>query len=336
MRPSSFWRDSRALLLGAIVLLAVSAAILLLRAHDAPPPGGTGSVADSPADLDGDGRPDPVELKRLGASPAAAPIIEAIRAAGGFGAWQSHRSVSYRVRGVFFDDRGFITEERSERCLMELTMPRVAIESQDGRTRLGVDERGPWGAAIADNGLWSTSAGPGALPAGLLANLTLEPWWLFGLPFRWGDIDARIDSLALPADRPANAPADSLARVVITGPPAPGDTAARIFTAGFDRSSGFLRELEFRRPRFGSLMPAGGSEATGEGNPGDGPPPGAGDRFVLTFSDELPTGGLVLPHRRQLALATPEGSRFPLFELTFEDLVWDPPTPPGAFARPVD
>lgn len=326
MRRSVPWRDGRAILTGIIVLLAATATILSLRTRRGAPPGAAGGAADTLTDLDADGRPDPVELKRLGASPAAAPIVDAIRAAGGFSAWRSHRSVSCRVRGVFFDDRGFMSEERTEQCLMELAAPRVAIESHDGRTRLGVDDRGPWGAAIADNGLWSTAAGPGALPPEVLANLTLEPWWLFGLPFRWGDIDARVDWPVPPAD----APPDSLARVVITCPPAPGDTTARVFTAGFDRVSGFLRELEFRRPRFGALAPAGETTAGGDTTAG------ADEHFVMTFSDELTTGGLVLPHRRQLAVTTPGGARYPLFEVTLEDLVWDPPVPPGAFSRPAE
>ena len=162
------WQDGRVILAGLIVLIAVVG--LYFERRDAARRRGeladTTAAAPATIDLDQDGAPDPLPVRRLGDNPAAQPALNALIAAGGYTPWSSGPAFAADMDEIYFDDRGLIRDTRRTHLLMNRTgAPRLVIRSEDGRWRMGIGDGGPWARGKGDNGLWSEDVGPGSVPA---------------------------------------------------------------------------------------------------------------------------------------------------------------------------
>jgi hypothetical protein len=302
-------KDSRPALV--VLIIAIAAVGLYYQQKDAArqraaSPDTTASPATFP-DADRDGHPDQLPVRRLAANPDARPALDAIAAAGGYTAWAAHPVLSSVIEEVYLDDRGAIREQRQSRITFTTTgPPRFVLESADGRTKIGIGTSGPWARRKGDNGLWAPLDAPGDPPVAELNRLALRTIWLNRLPFALGDVEASFAPAA------HTDPADSLIRVILLRPPAPGDTAARQAALGFEPGTARLRECTFD---------AGPSPRT--------------IRFDDFHAD--PTLPLVRPHRWSVFDADPlEGALRRVLEVRLGDFGRDEPVLPERFEPPTN
>ena len=233
--------DGRLLLIGLILLIAAVGIYFERRdaARRKAAQMDTTAVAPTMIDLDEDGAPDPLPVRRLGGNPVAQPALDALVAAGGFAPWSAGPGFAVDIDEVYFDDRGLIRESRRTHLVMSRTgPPRIVISSEDGRWRMGIGGGGPWARGKGDNGLWSDDIGPGSLPVPERNRTALRTAWIHRLPYNLGDVD-----LSLEAGTPD--PADSLVYLVAVRPPAAGDTTARRTRLGFDPATRHLARATF-------------------------------------------------------------------------------------------
>lgn len=266
-------------------------------------------------DRDGDGRLDPLAVRRLSASPAGEPILAAIDAAGGWEAWAAHRSVSYTLEGVFFDARGLITARGTERHTLRLDgAARIRIDPQEGRGRFGYGAAGAWVAQQRTDGRWQEVVDAEAWPPARLRDLTWRVWWMFGAPFTLSDpvVDLQLvepdsfETAMAPfmTDPPESTDTAAAALTWVTAgyPPAVGDSTGVTYRLGFEPVNGRLAQIDF---------------AADPNHP-------ERDRMVVRLAEFQETGGLVLPTLRTLyEEITPGGQRFRLYVARLRDFAWD-------------
>lgn len=305
--PRGSWRDSRVLLAGLIVLIAIVGVFFERRdaARRRADLADTTSAAPAMVDLDQDGAPDPLPVRRLGDNPAAGPALQALVAAGGYAPWSSGPALAADIDEIYFDDRGLIRDTRRTHLLMNRTgAPRLVISSEDGRWKMGIGDGGPWARGKGDNGLWSEEAGPGSLPAPERNRQVLRTAWLHRLPYILGDVDVTLTEQA-------SDPADSLLLLLALRPPAPGDTAARRTQLGFDPESRHLARALFLGEDPATLV-----------------------RFDEYHADVA--GTPVRPHRLSFLVIDPESIEpRRLLEIRLGPIDWNPVVDPGAFEPPL-
>jgi hypothetical protein len=298
-RPERRRIGSLVVIVTALVTVA-AIAVLVLRRDNSPAPADPVVAADSVSS-------DPLPLRRLAAQDGGELVLEAIEASGGWDAWRGRTAATLVFEGVFFDEAGALRETRAETHRLTLHPPaRIRIEDGSDATVAGFGPDGAWGAARQSDRRWNPAAGPGALSGQALRDLTLNAWWFFGLPFNLGETDAVLQGPA------AQASGDSLVRLGVAWPPAPGETAGRVARLGFDPESGHILEILFTAP-------------------GDDP----ADRHLLRISGYREFEGIWRPTRRALFRADSAGvALFPVFEQRLTEVAWDPAMTSGLFEPP--
>jgi len=299
--------DSRLLLIGLIVLIAIVGVFFERRdaARRRAELADTTAAAPAMIDLDDDGTPDPLPVRRLGDNPAAASALQALTAAGGYAPWSSGPTLAADIEEIYFNERGLIRDTRRTHLLMNRTgAPRLVIRSEDGRWKMGIGDGGPWARGKGDNGLWSEEAGPGSLPPSERNRQVLRTAWLHRLPYILGDVDVTLAELA-------SDPADSLVLLMAIRPPAPGDTTARRAQLGFDPVNRHLASVLFLDEDPVTLVRFDDYHADAEGAP-------------------------VRPHRLSFLVIDPESIEpRRLLEIRLGPIDWNPVVEPGAFEPPL-
>jgi len=312
-----------------VVGLILTGAVLLIR-------GVTGRLFPGPdrsslATADSSRNSEPLPIRRLAEREGGDLALEAIEASGGWAAWSRRGAAGYRLDGVLFGSEGQIHENRSERHFIQLRGPaRVRIVAEDGSYQVGFGSLGAWGAGRKTDGRWDPSAGPGAMPGRTLRDLTLDAYWIFGLPFNLGEADAEFQG---PAERAAG---DSLIRLDVVYPPAPGDTLGRVCRLGFDPDSGHILEVLFlTRGTPADLSAEEASEDSADGSfAEEGPLAGRPRPFLLQLTGYTDFDGTWRPTRRALFEANAGGPGKRIYEQRLSDLEWDPVLEDGAFEAP--
>lgn len=282
-------------------LVTVGAIVLLvLRRGDSPGPASRSGAVDSLSSA-------PLPLRRLAAQDGGELVLEAIEASGGWDAWSERKTATLLLEGVFFDDAGALRETRAETHRLNLHPPaRIRIEDGSDATVAGFGPDGAWGAARQSDGRWNPAAGPGALARRALRDLTLDAWWFFGLPFNLGETDAVLQGPGVQAS------GDSLVRLGVAWPPAPGESAGREARLGFDPESGHILEILFSRR--------------------DDDP---ADRHLLRVSGYREFEGIWRPTRRALFRADSAGVPLSqVFEQRLTEIAWDPSIATGLYEAP--
>ena len=285
----------------------------------------------------------PVQLQRIAERPGGGYVLEAIEASGGWEAWSSRETVSFGLEGFFFGPLGEVAGSRSETCTIRLVPPmRVRIEANDGSQVVGFGRAGAWGAGRQSDGRWNSALGPGAMDRDMLRHLAVDAAWVFSLPFNLGDVDAMFAGEAVKAD------GDSLIRLDVVYPPAPGDTASRTYRLGFDPDSGHILEVFYRGRGMGSVVLDEPSDEPRTDAPADDPGadepdaivkdiPGtrSGTGFVLTLRGYTEFEGLWRPTRRILFEADEAGHALRrIYEQRLGAVTWNAPISGDLFEPP--